>query len=137
MIYAEQLPYWETSQASPDTWIERACQEIVRAGGVVKHEVYGRDQIGRAGYALHFAFKEDEFHILWPVIPSRAGNERAARRQAATMLFHDVKAKCIAARVHGPRSAFFQYFVLPDGRTAAQVSGQDLLALLPRLLPGV
>jgi hypothetical protein len=54
--------------------------------------------------------------------------------QAATMLYHDVKAKAVSAKVHGVRAAFFQYLALPDGRTAAQLAAPDLTDRYPRLL---
>lgn len=83
---------------------------------------------------LEFEFGKDRFRAVWPVLPSKTKNERAARIQAATMLYHDVKAKCVAAKVHGVRAAFFQYAVLPDGRTAAQVAMPDLVNLYPKML---
>jgi hypothetical protein len=59
--------------------------------------------------------------------------ETAAKRQAATFIFHDIKAKCMTAKVLGARPAFFQYLVLPDGRTTTEATGQELIAGLPDL----
>ena len=52
------------------------------------------------------------------------------------MLYHDIKAKAVAAKVHGARAAFFQYLLLPDGRTAAQAAAPELTSLWPKLLTG-
>jgi hypothetical protein len=66
--------------------------------------------------------------------PSRSGDEKAARMQAATMLYHYVKAVCLYATVVGPKTAFFSHYLLEDGRVAAQVSGYELAEMTPRLL---
>lgn len=52
------------------------------------------------------------------------------------MLYHDVKAKSISAKVLGTRAAFFSYLMLPDGRTAAEASTPELLEAMPKLLMG-
>lgn len=131
---AEDVNYWKTGTSAPDTWIERAKSEIWAAGGSTLGEAYGRDSEGRAAYLLEFAFDDDRYRAVWPVLTSRTHNERAARIQAATMLYHDVKAKCVSAKVHGARAAFFQYLMLPDGRTAAQLAAPELTQQYPRLL---
>lgn len=135
-VYAEEINYWKTGTSSPDTWIDNAKKEIATAGGKVLSEAYGSDSTGRAAYMLEFAFGDERFRAVWPVLKSKAGNVKAARIQAATMLYHDIKAKCVTAKVHGVRAAFFQYLMLPDGRTAAQVATPDLVTLYPRLLTG-
>jgi len=134
MIYAEEVNYWQTSRTSPDAWLEKAKREVIRAKGSVLREGFGSDQTGRAVYMLVFEFHGDRFKAVWPVLPSKSGNERAARIQAATMLYHGVKARCVSARILGHRAAFFTYFLLPDGRTAAEVSTPDLLEAMPKLL---
>jgi hypothetical protein len=133
-VYAEDVNYWRTGTSSPDTWISKARREIALAGGKVGSEAFGRDEQGRAAYLLEFSFGGERFRAVWPVLKSRAGNEKAARIQAATMLFHDIKAKCVAAKVHGARAAFFQFLMLPDGRTAAQVAAPELTTLYPKML---
>lgn len=50
------------------------------------------------------------------------------------MLYHDTKARCMAAKVLGSRAAFFNYLLLPDGRTAAQIAAPELLNLYPKML---
>lgn len=134
-VYAENVNYWKTGTSGPDTWIDKVKAEIRAAGGTVLNEAFGSME-GRAAFMLEFAFGDDRFRAVWPVLPSRTKADRAARIQAATMLYHDVKAKCVAAKVHGVRAAFFQYAVLPDGRTAAQVAAPELLELYPKMLTG-
>lgn len=134
-IYAEDIGnYWKTGQSSPDEWIAKARREIALAGGKVLNEAFGKDDTGRAAYMLEFTFAADTFRVVWPVLRSRTNNERAARIQAATMLYHDIKAKAVSAKVHGMRASFFQYLLLPDGRTASQVATPAIIEMYPRLL---
>ena len=135
MLYAEDVNYWKTGQTAPDAWIDKAKAEIKAAGGKAGAEAFGRDENGRAAYMLSFSFGGEQFRAVWPVLLTRTGkDERAARIQAATMLYHDIKAKCVSAKVHGARAAFFQYLALPDGRTAAQVAAPELVDLYPKML---
>jgi hypothetical protein len=134
---AESLNYWKTSRTAPSTWIEKAKEEIDKIGGSVLAEAFGREEsTGRAAYMLAFEIEGERFKVVWPVLPTRTGNEGAARRQAATMLFHDVKQRCISAQVLGARRAFFTYLQLPDGRVAGQLSAPQLLDAVPELLGG-
>lgn len=134
MIYAEEINYWKTSRSSPDVWMARARQQIENLGGVILLEGFGNEPTtGRAAYMLAFEIEGNKFKIAWPVLPSRSGNERAARIQAATMLYRDVKAKCISASVLGARAAFFSFLLLPDGRSAAEMSTPELIQAIPSL----
>ena len=135
-VYAEDVNYWQTSRVAPDMWVDRAGHEIERAGGSVLGQAFGRDGQGRAAFMLTFDLGGERFRIVWPVLPSKSGNERAARIQAATMLYHDVKARAVAAKALGARAAFFSFLLLPDGRTMAQVAAPELEAMIPRLLAG-
>ena len=137
-MYAEDVGhYWQTSKTSPDVWLERAVNQILKIGGTVLAEAFGREPAsGSAAFMLAFEIEGDKFKIVWPVLPSKTGNERAAKIQAATMLYRDVKAKTISARVLGARAAFFSYLLLPDGRTATEVSTPELLEAMPKLLMG-
>jgi hypothetical protein len=134
--FAEDVKsYWKTSNSSPDTWMKRAAKEIEKAGGKVVGEAFGAEaSTGRSAYMLSFRIGADHFKVVWPVLPSRSGNTGAARRQAATMLYHDVKARAVSSRVLGGRAAFFSYLVLPDGRVANQAAVPELLSAIPRLL---
>jgi hypothetical protein len=129
-IYAEDVNYWQTSTSSYDTWIDRAKREIEQIGGKVTAEAFG-NMAGRSAFMLSFALSRDQFKITWPVLKSKTGKEKAAKIQAATMLYHDVKAKCVSAKVLGVRAAFMTYLVLPDGRSASEAASSELVNLLP------
>lgn len=126
-IYAEDINYWQTSSSAPDKWMEKTAQLITNLGGVVLQEGFGSEpQTGRAAYMMMFKIGDDTFKIIWPVLNSKTGNAIAAKRQAATMLYHDTKAKCLSTVILGARAAFFSYLVLPDGRTTTQASVSEL-----------
>ena len=132
--YAEDVNYWKTSKSSPDMWMDKTKRQIEHLGGRVLLEGFGNEPTtGRAAFMLAFEIGGDKFKIVWPVLPSKSGNEKAARVQAATMLYHDVKAKCISAAVLGARAAFFASLLLPDGRTAAEASISELTQGIPEL----
>jgi hypothetical protein len=135
-VYAEDVNYWLTERTltSAERWMEHAKKEIKAANGKVVSEAFGSDETGRAAYMLEFSFGAERFRIVWPVLKSRSNNVRAARVQAATMLYHDIKAKCVSAKVHGPKAAFFQFLMLPDGRTAAQLAAPELSERYPKML---
>ncbi len=126
LSYAEDLGhYWKTGSSSPDTWLERAKKLIREVNGEITAEGFG--SIGtQAAYMLAFRINDDKFKVVFPVLYSRAGNTIAAKRQAATMLYHDIKAKCMVASVLGIKAAFFSYLMLPDGRVASEVATPEL-----------
>jgi hypothetical protein len=133
--YAEQCNYWKTSKSSPDAWAEKTQALIVQFGGEVLASGFGNDhEKGRAAYMIRFVVDEETFRIIWPVLDSETGDTFAARRQAATMLYHDTKAKCVAAQVLGSRVAFFSWLELPDGRAMFQLGENELLQDTPRML---
>ncbi len=133
-IYAEDLNYWQSGKSDPDTWTDRTARLIANFGGKVLTTGYGSEPgTGRAAYMPEFVIGPDRFKVVWPVLKSRAGNDRAARIQAATMLHHDIKESLIKVKVFGPRVAFAAYLLLPDGRTVAQVTNLELAQALPAL----
>jgi hypothetical protein len=134
-VYAEDVNYYQTSTTAADTWIDKAKKEIARIGGRVKASAFGEDDSGRAAFMMLFQIGEDAFRISWAVLPQRKANERAAKIQAATMLYHDVKHKVVMAKVKGVKTAFMEYWLLPDGRTAAEATNVDLMKAMPILLP--
>lgn len=134
MTHAEELPYWKTSTTSADSWIEKAKKEIQRAKGVINTEAFAATD-GKQAFLLTFSFGEDRFSIQWPVLqPKNINDMKAAKIQAATMLYHDVKSRCVSARVMGIRSAFMGYLLLDNGMTASQVSNAEYLMLVPKVL---
>lgn len=133
-IYAEDINYWKTGKTSPDGWIDKAKNQIVKLGGKILSEGFG-SQDGRSAYMLGFEIEGNRFRSIWAVLPTRIESDaRAAKIQAATMLYHDIKSKCISSTVKGPRAAFFEYLMLSDGRTAIEASDVELLAGIPEML---
>ena len=134
-LYAEKCNYWKTSKSAPDAWMEKIIGEIESFGGQIISSGFGNEHMtGRAAYMVRFSVEDETFRMVWPVMPSETGDTFAARRQAATMLWHDVKAKCVAAQVLGSRIAFFSWLELPDGRPMFQLANNELLEEAPRML---
>lgn len=135
-MYAEDVNYWKTGRSDVDTWIERAKKEIRAVAGVVHGSgSYTDDATGRGVIFIRFSFGNDEFNLKWVVLESKAGDIAAARRQAATALYHDVKAACVKLKFFGARAAFLPYLLLPDGsgKNLMEASGTDMIKLLPAL----
>jgi len=134
--YAEDVGhYWQTSQSAPDTWIDWAKKIIQDMGGEILTEGFGSAS-GRAAFMLAFKFEGQQYKVVWPVLPTRSGSEIPAKRQAATLLYHDVKAKAMTASVLGARAAFFSYMVLKDGRAASELASPELSEAFPLQLKG-
>lgn len=133
IAFAEDVNYWKSSSSSADSWIDKSRKLIESVGGTIRGFMFG-EMDGRAAYVLTFEISGDAFRLSWPVLPSRGGDVRAAQRQAATMLYHDVKARVVAAKVLGERTAFIPWLLLPTGRTVAESSAPDLVEQIPRLL---
>lgn len=133
--YAEHCNYWKTSSSSPDSWLEKTIGIIEKFGGELLASGFGNEHMsGRAAYMIRFAVQGERFRIVWPVLPSETGDTFASRRQATTMMYHDVKAKCIAAQVLGARVSFFSWVELPDGRSMFQLGNTELVEETPRML---
>lgn len=129
--YAEDVKhYWQTSATSPDVWVVRARKLIEELDGTVLAEGFG-EAGGHGAYMLAFQIKGDKFKVIWPVLPTYSGKLQAAKRQAATMLYHDIKAKAMAASVLGTKTAFFSYLMLTDGRTASELTIPELIDFFP------
>lgn len=133
--YAEDLGhYWETGHSAPDVWMEKTRKIIAQVGGEVTTEAFGSSD-GREAYMMAFKIAGDAYKVVWPVLPSRLGRLYSARRQAATLLHYDIKAKAMSAGVLGVKAAFFSYLMLPDGRVASEVATPELGSVFPILLP--
>lgn len=133
-IYAEDVNFWRTGKSSPDHWIDLAKKQVVTLGGKIEAEGFGSDANGKAAFMLGFSMSGDSFKIVWPVLPTYRGDDKAARTQAATMLYHYVKSVSLYAVVVGSRAAFFSHLMLPDGRVAAQVASDELAIAVPAML---
>jgi len=88
---------------------------------------------GNSAFLIAFEIGGDQFKVIWPVLPTKTKKERAAKIQAATFLYHDIKAKCLSATILGARMAFFSYLLLSDGRMAAELSDPEMTENWPRL----
>jgi len=108
-LYAEDLGhYWKTSRISTDDWVDKTLKLIHSHGGQLQGSYSGNDLAsGRSALMISFRIAGDSFKIVWPVLPSRTKEDRAARVQAATLLYYDVKARLLSARILGYRTAFF------------------------------
>lgn len=135
--YAEDINYWKTSKSSPDSWIEQAAKQIEKLKGKVLTHAFGSDpESGRSAYMIIFAIGEHQFKVVQPVLPTYRDEDMAARRQAATLLYHEIKSRCLRATTRGVREAFFQYILLPDGRVASEATFPEISAGLPVALAG-
>jgi len=115
--------------------MDRSRRQIEKLGAQVLAEGFGSEPgRGLAAYMLAFELDGEGYKVIWPVLPTKTNNDKAARVQAATLLYHDIKAKCISAAVLGTRAAFFSFLMLPDGRTAADVAIPELIKLAPAML---
>jgi hypothetical protein len=131
-VNAEDLGhYYMTSKSSPDSWLDKAEALIRGHGGKVLARAFSQAE-GRAAYLLGFELEGQRYKIVWPVLSTKKSIE-AARVQAVTLMYHDIKARILTAKVLGNRVAFFAYLLLPDGRTTAQVADPELATTLPDL----
>lgn len=135
--HAEDVNYWKTGKSTPDRWLEKAEHQIKALGGHVFVSAFGQDpSVGTAAYLVDFEIGGDRFKAVWPVLPTRKEKDLpAAKRQAATLLYRDIKAKCLSAIIKGARRAFFEYLRLPDGQTAGDIANEDLFEI-PMILRG-
>lgn len=130
---AEDCNYWKTGRSSPDTWMDKAIKLIVDFGGELISSGYILNR-EKSAFMIEFSFKNEKFKIIWPVLRSERNEELPAKRQAATMLYHSVKAKLIEAQVLGMRHSFFAWLVLPNGRPMSDFSNDELADQVPAML---
>jgi hypothetical protein len=140
-VYAESVNYWKTGTSSPDTWIDKAKEEIRAVGGLVTGTAAMDTEGGGAAFALLFTLAGDSYRVNWPVLPidprkrrtpaQLKADERAAKIQAATFLHHDVKAKCMVVKVMGASAAFLQYRLMPSGTTPAELGFRGEQVIVP------
>lgn len=135
VVYAEEVNYWKTSRTGSDEWLDKAKREIRSIGG----EIVGVGQVEdhrtmTCAFAIAFEIMGESYQIKWPVLTSRDGNIKAARIQAATALYHDVKTSCVRVKFVGARASFLSWLVLPSGQTAAEATTPSLVSALPKLL---
>ena len=138
MIEADRANYWKTGERSADTQLDRSSQLIMDAGGVINARGIGMFG-GNESVLLGYELDGESYRIVWPVLVPRNENSmkdrRAARIQAATFVYHDVKSKCMAAQILGTRTAMLPYLLTANGRTVAELTNPELEKSLPKMLP--
>jgi len=136
----EKLRYWDTGSSSPDTWIDKTIKILKEYGAEFHRRAHGEDMtLGQEAFMLEFSIEGDHYRLVWPVLEPKQEKDRGkARRQAATMLHHDVKARIMYATVHGTRNAFLPMLMVPDssGRhlPMGQVVTPELTDRIPKML---
>ena len=120
-------------------WLALAVSQLRSHGASQVVQAVGEGEGGREAYLLEFTLHDQRYKVVWPVLPLAASyrtdkNQEAARRQAATSLYHDVKARCVTAARYGSEMGFFQFRQLPDGRTVQEMTAVELMEGLPRMM---
>lgn len=136
-IYADDVNYFKTGKSSTDSWMQKSKSEIENVGGKVLSELSGTVN-GKSAFMISFTLNDNIFKVTFPVLPPRdRKDEYAAKRQAATAMYHDIKARCVSVKFHGAKVAFHAYLVLGGGRTASELSEPELREAIPTpfLLP--
>ena len=140
-LYAEDLPYFQTGKSAADTWLEKVETEIKRAGGKVRSSGYVSDAVRGSAYMVQFDLEDMTFRVVERVLESKTKNDKAAKIQAATTMYHDIKARMVTARRKGARVAFLAELLLPSGQTVGEIEHGSFLDLVagndsPLLLTG-
>lgn len=144
MKYANEVDYWKTGQTrTPEQWIALAVKQLEDHGATNVVTASG-DNDGRHCFMMQFMLAGQQHRIIWPVLPVRwtdsESDKRAAKVQAATVLYHEVKHRCVVATRYGSQFGWFAYQQLPDGRTVQQLSSDELMrgvpeVMTPKMLP--
>lgn len=118
--FAEDVAYWKTGRTAPDRKIDQVVAMIDSAGGCV-HERGFMQKGQQSAFLVEFSLDGNLFRIVWPVLATKSGETDMypARIQAATHIYHHVKATLQAAQILGARMAFAPHLVLEDERTIA------------------
>lgn len=122
--------------------MDKTIKILKEYGAVFTGRAHGHDMItGQEAYMMQFSLDGDNYKIVWPVLtPKQEKDGNAARRQAATMLYHDIKARLMYATVHDIRNAFLPMLLVTDasGRLLAmgEVATPELMDRIPKMLEG-
>lgn len=130
--YAEEVNYWQTGKTPPDGWIAKCRKEIEEVGGIWLSYLFA-EQGDQSAFRIEFSLEDQRFRMVWPVLESETGKTLAAQRQAATALYHLIKAKCVEVKFLGAQRAFHANLVLEDGRTAGDLLPGEIKGL-PKLI---
>lgn len=122
--------YWKTSRSSAGSWIDKAEDLISSIGANVRSSSkLGATDEEPACYMIAWHYDAKDYMVTWPILPHDEADRLAAERQAATFLYHEIKAAIVRKKVIGSTRAFAPWLVLPDGRNV-----QDLVASNVKLL---
>lgn len=133
--YAEDVGnYWKTSRNAPGHFVDKAVSEVEKAGGRILGHGFGYATDGRPAFVFRFEIDGEPYQLLWPLLPSKDDNELAAKRQAATALYYDVKARCVSAKMVGPHVAFAAYRMLASGQTVGELTDAELARAMPQFV---
>lgn len=125
--FGDELPYWKTSKSSADSWVAKTIELLKKLGAKNISEAFASSG-GVSSFVIVFHAGDEMFRVVWPVLRVRQPeNQTAARIQAATLMYHDCKAKAVAAKALGLRTAFIGQLVLPNNCTV-QESAQPMIA---------
>lgn len=134
MKRAEEVDhYYKTSTRSPETWFEMCRNLITKKGGKIIRWA-NADDSGKEVFIIQFSYGQTQYRMHWNVLPTR-GSAIAARRQAVTALYHDIKAALVRAEWFGFDKAFVAWREIGDGRTMSDVTKEEIGSALPKLLP--
>lgn len=133
--FAEDSNYWKTGEAGPDTIRRRIEAQVEKLGGTTRLFARGTDEEGRSAFLFEFAIEGDRYRVMWPVLPTRGRPDASAQeRQAMSFVYHEVKARALAAAILGTRASFAPYLLLGSGATVGQHLSHgigDIAGLLP------
>ena len=115
--YAEEVNYWKTGRTAPDKKIDQVTKMITDLGGEVTSSLIGMIG-GRSAILIEFAMHEDRYRVTWPILQTSKleKDTAAARIQAATFVYHDIKAKLMTYKVIGA-AALADIRLLENNRT--------------------
>jgi len=126
---AKEVNYFRTGKSGVESWLDKTERLIEDVGGNVTGRMVGRMN-GVSGIMLLFQIEDNDFRIDWPVLPGdNKKDNSAAERQAATFIYHDVKAKCMKVKIFGAKASFVDN-LLTDGKTIIQKINSDIKLLI-------
>ena len=100
--YAESVNYYKTGRTAADKKLDQTSRLIEDVGGEIHMKMLGM-MYGRSAVILGFTLDGVPHQIAWPILETKRGEKdtTAARLQAATFVYHDVKAKVVSYQVLG------------------------------------
>lgn len=134
--YAEDSNYFGTSSRAAETWLEMAKKELMLVGGkdIRKAAVEENDT---AVYVIEFTLDGDTYRMSYPAMPCKKAtsqNLKKAKVQAATFLYHAIKARALDMKILGAKAAFGSFMLVDGLRTVSDVLTGTPSAALPILL---